>query len=187
MASKVLLVCSSTPERVRKAIDRFPNDPVFQNYSLDLLCTAGDLPELEKWTQVEQRLVFPKRRDAPAAARLWAHVARARYAVVVVLWCLDPDKALAKAFALLCLGRRVLVFNENIDCAFLSFSFLWSFTKSRIRSGAFDQTLWVRVLVSPLKNGIWGLLRLLLFPARFTVLLVSVTLLHLRKDSGERG
>ena len=186
MASKVLLVCSSTPDQVRKAIDRFPNDPAFHNYSLDLLCTVGDLPELEKWTHVEQRMVFPKRRDIPAAARLWTHLARERYAVVVVLWCLDPGKALPKAFALLCLGRRVLVFNENIDCAFLSFSFLWSFTKSRIRSGAFDQTAWVRVLVSPLKNGVWGLLRLLLFPLRFAVLLVSVTLLHLREDSGER-
>jgi len=187
MADKVLLVCSSTPARVRKAIERFPNDAVFQHYDLDLLCTAGDLAELEKGTRVRQHLVFPKRREYAAASRLWAHVVRERYAVVVVLWCMEPGKTLAKAFALLCLGRRVLVFNENADCAFLSLRFLWSFTKARIQSGAFDNSLWVRALVSPLKHGAWELLRLALFPVRLMMLLVSVSLLYLCKDSGERG
>ena len=187
MANKVLLVCSSTPARVRRAIERFPNDAVFQHYDLDLLCAAGDLPELEKWTQVRQRLVFPKRREYADAALLWTQVVRERYAVVVVLWCREPGKTLAKAFALLCFGRRVLVFNENADCAFLSLPFLWSFTKARIQSGAFHNSLWGRALVSPLKHGAWGLLRLALFPVRLMVLLVSVSLLYLRKDSGERG
>ena len=187
MADKVLLVCSSTPARVRKAMERFPNDAAFQHYDLDLLCTAGDLAELEKETRVRQHLVFPKRREYAAAAHLWAQVVRERYAVVVVLWCMEPGKTLAKAFALLCLGRRVLVFNENADCAFLSFPFLWSFTKARIQSGAFHNSLWVRALVSPLKQGAWGLLRLALFPVRLVVLLASVSLLYLRKDSGERG
>ena len=31
MADKVLLVCSSTPANVRRAIQRFPNDAVFQD------------------------------------------------------------------------------------------------------------------------------------------------------------
>lgn len=187
MADKVLLVCSSTPERVRNAIERFPNDAVFQHYDLDLLCAAGDLPGLEGCIRARQRLVFPKRREYAAAFRLWAQVVRERYAVVVVLWCMEPGKTLAKVFALLCLSRRILVFNENADCAFLSLPFLWSFTQARIRSGAFHNSLWVRALVSPLKHGAWGLLRLALFPVRLTVLLVSVSLLYLRKDSGERG
>ena len=106
MADKVLLVCSSTPANVRRAIQRFPNDAVFQDYDLDLLCTAGDLPELEAWTQIRQRLVFPKRNNYSAAARLWSRVVRERYAVVVVLWCLEPGKTLAKIFPLLCLGRQ---------------------------------------------------------------------------------
>jgi hypothetical protein len=186
VANKVLLVCSSTTERVRKAIERFPNDAVFQHYDLDLLCTAGDLAELEKWNQVRRRLVFPKRREYAAAARLWSQIVRERYAVVVVLWCMDPGKTLGKAFALLCLSRRVLVFNENIDCSFMTLPFLWSFTKSRIQSGAFDNALWVRTLVSHLKHGAWGLLRMALFPIRLMMLLVSVSLLCLGKDSGER-
>ncbi|HEU0006390.1 MAG TPA: hypothetical protein VFS12_10410 [Terriglobia bacterium] len=186
MADKVLLVCSSTPARVRKAIERFPNDAVFQHYDLDLLCTAGDLPELEKWTQVRQRLVFPKRREYADAALLWTQVVRERYAVVVVLWCMEPGKTLAKAFALLCFGRRVLVFNENADCAFLSLPFLWSFTKARIQSGSFDNRVLVRALLGPLKHGVWGLLRLALFPIRLLVLLASVSLLYLVRDSGKR-
>lgn len=186
MADKVLLVCSSTPANVRRAIERFPNDAAFQDYHLDLLGTAGDFPELEKGTQVRRRLVFPKRREVAAAARLWAHVVRERYSVVVVLWCLEPGKTLAKVFALACFGRRLLVFNENADCAFLSLPFLWSFTKARIQSGAFDNSLLARAMLSPLRHGAWGLLRLALLPIRFIVLLVSVSLLYLGKDSGER-
>lgn len=186
MTKKVLLVCSSTPERVRRAVERFPNDSVFQHYELDLLCTTGDLPAFEKWSQIRRRLVLPKRRQYAAAARLWAEVVRERYAVVVVLWCMDPGKTPTKAFALLCLGRRILVFNENGDCAFLSPRFVWSFTQARIRSGSFDNSLFVQALVSPLKHGVWGLLRLALFPIRLAVLLVSVGLLYLGKDSGQR-
>jgi hypothetical protein len=187
MADRILLVCSSTPERVRQAIERFPNDAVFQHHELDLLCLAGDLPELEKWSGIRQCRVFPKRRELAAAARLWAQVVRERYAVVIVLWCLEPGRMLAKAFALLCLGRRVLIFNENADCAFLSWRFLWSFTKARIQSGAFDNSLLARAMLSPLKHGAWGLLRLALFPVRLVVLLVSVGLLYLGKDSGRRS
>ena len=187
MTSKILLVCSSSPANVRRAIDRFPNDAAFQNYGLDLLCTAADLPEVEKWTDVRQHLVFPKRDQYAAASRLWAQVVRERYAVVVVLWCLEPGRSLAKAFALVCLGRRLLVFNENADCAFLSLSFLWSFTKARIQSGAFDNSLLFRTFLSPLKHGAWGVLRLTLFPIRLMVLLASVGLLYLGKDSGERN
>lgn len=186
MVNKVLLVCSSTPSMVRRATERFPNDTVFQNYDLDLLCTAGDVPELETWTQVRQLLVFPKRREYWAAVRLWTQVVRERYAVVVVLWCMESGKTLAKAFAMLCLSRRILVFNENGDCAFLSLPFLWSFTKARIQSGAFDNSLWIRAFVSPVKQGAWGLLRLALFPLRLMVLLSSVCLLYLAKDSGRR-
>ena len=152
MVNKVLLVCSSTPPMVRTAIERFPNDTVFQNYDLDLLCTAADVPELERWTEVRQLLVFPKRREYWAAVRLWTQVVRERYAVVVVLWCMESGKTLAKAFAMLCLSRRILVFNENGDCAFLSLPFLWSFTKARIQSGAFDNSLWIRAFVSPVKQ-----------------------------------
>jgi hypothetical protein len=186
MADKVLLVCSSTPANVRRATQRFPNDAVFQDYDLDLLCTAGDLPELEAWTQIRQRLVFPKRNNYSAAARLWSRVVRERYAVVVVLWCLEPGKTLAKIFPLLCFGRRVLVFNENTDCAFLSLPFLWSFVRARIQSGAFDNFPWVRAFVAPLQHGAWGVLRLALFPVRLMALLASVGMLYLAKDSGRR-
>jgi hypothetical protein len=186
VADKILLVCTSTPARVRKAIERFPNDAAFQQYDLDLLCTAGDLAELEPGTRVRQLLVFPKRRHYGAAMRLWTHLVRKRYAVVVVLWCMEPGKTLAKVFALLCFGRRVLVFNENADCAFLTVPFLWAFAKARIQSGSFDNNVLVRAVLGPLNHGAWGLLRLALFPVRLLVLLVSVSLLYLARDSGKR-
>ena len=167
-------------------MEHFPTEAAFQCYELDLLCTAGDLGELEKLTGIRQLIVFPKRHEYVAAARLWARVVRERYRVVVVLWCMDPGRRLPKIFALLCLGRRILVFNENGDCAFLGLPFLWSFTRARFQSGSFDNSLLFRALLGPLKHGVWGVLRLALFPVRLLVLLTSVTLLHLAKDSGKR-
>jgi hypothetical protein len=186
MADNILLVGTSTPARVRKAIDRFPNDAAFQSYELDVLCTAGDLAELEQGVPVRQLLVFPKRGQYGSALRLWAQLVRERYAVVVVLWCMEPEKTLAKAFALLCFGRRVLVFNENADCAFLTLPFLWAFIRARIQSGALDNSVLVRAVFGPLSCGAWGLLRLVLFPVRLLLLLASVSVLYLAKDSGKR-
>jgi hypothetical protein len=100
---------------------------------------------------------------------------------------MEPGRTLAKVFALLCLGRRILVFNENADCAFLSLPFLWSFTRARIQSGSLDNSLLVRGLLGPLKHGVWGLLRLALFPVRLLVLLTSVSLLYFARDSGKRS
>ena len=119
MPEKVLLICTSTPVNIRKALGRFPNEVTFQQYVLDLLCTSRDLMGFADWPGVRQVLVFPKRKAYGAAFQLWMRILRQRYDVVVVFWCMEPGRALAKAFALVCNGRRVLVFNENIDCAFL--------------------------------------------------------------------
>ena len=185
MPEKVLLVCTSTPANVRKAVGRFPNEVTFQRYALDLLCTSGDLMEFENWPGVRQVLVFPNRKAYGAAFQLWIRILRQRYDVVVVFWSMEPGRALAKTFALVCNGRRVLVFNENIDCAFLSFSFLMSLLKARIQSGAFEGNRITRVFLPALKLSTSGILRLALFPLRFVVLLISVALLYLVKDQGE--
>ncbi|MCI0423070.1 MAG: hypothetical protein L0387_39960 [Acidobacteria bacterium] len=186
MAEKVLLVCTSAPANVRRAVERFPNDAVFQHYELHLLCTAGDLSELANGLNVREFLVFPRRKEYVAAFRLWLRILRERYAVVVVLWCMEPGRALAKCFALACNGRRVLVFNENADCAFLSLPFLWSVLKARIQSGAFEGNRVARLLLGPLKQGTRELFRLALFPVRLVVLLVSVGLLYVGRDAGRR-
>jgi len=185
MPEKVLLICTSTPVNIRKALGRFPNEVTFQQYVLDLLCTSRDLMGFADWPGVRQVLVFPKRKAYGAAFQLWMRILRQRYDVVVVFWCMEPGRALAKAFALVCNGRRVLVFNENIDCAFLSFSFAMSLLRARIQSGAFEGSRITRAFLPALKLGTSGVLRLAMFPVRLVVLLISVALLYLLKDQGE--
>src|SRR5262245_13551865 len=185
MPEKVLLVCTSMPANIRKAVGRFPNEVTFQQYVLDLLCTSKDLTEFADWPSVRQVLVFPKRKAYGEAFQLWLRILRQQYDVVVVFWSMEPGRALAKAFALFCNGRRVLVFNENVDCAFLSFSFVVSFLKARIQSGAFEGNRITRVFLPALKLSTSGVLRLAMFPVRLVVLLISVALLYLVKDQGE--
>jgi hypothetical protein len=182
MPEKVLLVCTSVPANVRRAIARFPQHQVFSNYELDLLCQGREFAEFQSWQNVRRVLVFPRRRECATAIRLWWKIVRERYSVVAVLWCLEPERWLANAFALLSMGRRILVFNENLDCAFLSPSFLLSFFRGRIQSGSLDRSFWGRILLAPLKHGSRGLLRLIVSPVRFLVLLILVAELFIRKD-----
>ncbi len=183
MSKKILLVCTSTAANVRRAIDRFPQDEVFLDHQLDLLCTSGDLPDYQSWPNVRRRLLFPKRRDYWAAFRFWWSIFQQEYAVVVVLWCLDPGRKLSKLFALLCNGRRVLVFNENLDCAFLSLGWLRSFLSARAQAGAFDGSTIGKALVIPIKHGAKGIAPVLLFPVRLLILLICVAALRLGGQS----
>jgi PAS domain S-box-containing protein len=182
MPEKVLLVCTSSPAKVRRAIERFPNDPVFVDYQLDLLCKGGELADYQNWPVVRQLLPFPKRTDYLSAFRFWLRMIRERYAVVVVLWSLDPGRGLSKLFALLLNGRRILIFNENLDCAFLSLRFMKLFLRARAQAGAFDGNKLGRALFSPLKHGIRGIVRTLLFPIRLLNLVASTVTLFFSRD-----
>ncbi len=182
MAKSVLFVCTSTPDKVRMALQRFPNDSVFLEYDLDLLCLAADVEALRSCSRTRKFLVFPRRRQIGAASRLWWGLVRESYSVVAVLWCPEPRRLAAKAFAFLVLGRRILVFNENLDCSFLGPSFLFSFLGSRIQSGAFGAPFWRRVCLLPLTRGVQVITRLAISPIRVVILLVQVGGLFLGKS-----
>ncbi len=186
MAEKVLLVCTSTPGNVRRAVDRFPSDHVFLDYELDLLCLLAEVDEFQRWQKLRKLHVFPKRSRFGAAFRLWWSLVREGYSVVTVLWCLDSGRSLAKTFALMGLGRRILVFNENLDCAFLNFSFLRSFLRARIQSGAFGGSVLGKALLAPVKYGSRGILRLIASPVRLLVLLILVAELYWGGSRRER-
>lgn len=188
MGNKVLLVCTSTQENVRRAVERFPNDHVFLDYELDLLCLAAEADGFRPWPNLRRLLIFPKRKQVAAAFRLWRNLVRERYSIVAVLWCLEPGRSLAKAFALMALGRRILVFNENLDCAFLSLSFLHSFLRARIASGAFAGSFLGRALLATLRHGARGIFRLAASPVRVLVLLILIADLFVgRRSRGASG
>lgn len=193
MPDKVLLVCSSTADNIRKAREflcgRTPSD----RPELHLLCSASDLPYLNKEPAAGRIWVFPHRRDLAGGFRLWLRIRRQRYREVAVLWCGEAARLRPKLFALACGGSRILVFDERLQCAPLSLSLLGRLLAVRARR---RWSPWrpgrvlppVRVLLAPLAAavrlgaaGLRFLAQWLLLPVRFLLLLGSVIWLHARR------
>ncbi len=193
MPDKVLLVCSSTADNIRKAREflcgRTPSD----RPELHLLCSASDLPYLNKEPAAGRIWVFPHRRDLAGGFRLWLRIRRQRYREVAVLWCGEAARLRPKLFALACGGSRILVFDERLQCAPLSLSLLGRLLAVRARR---RWSPWrpgrvlppARVLLAPLAAavrlgaaGLRFLAQWLLLPVRFLLLLGSVIWLHARR------
>ena len=137
MPDKVLLVSSSTEPNVCKALLTLKTH-LFPSSRLDLACSLAELSFFEGRTELHQIFVFPHRRDFSMASRLLSRVWREKYDVVAVLWCLDASRFRPKLFALLCGGRRLLVFNENLDCDYLSPKFLKNLVVARCFVGSIE-------------------------------------------------
>ncbi len=187
MSEKVLLVCTSAEPNVNHALQVLPNR-VFQYPQIDFLCSLADLPRFEGRTTFRKIFVFPPGRDISAVFNLWWKLIREKYDVVVVLWCLEPYRMRAKLFALCCGGRRVLVFNENLDYSYLNAGFLKRLVVARTRNGNLIRSAVGHALVDPLKHAYWGLIRLCLFPLKFMILIMAVAELYLvRALKHEKG
>ncbi|PYV90592.1 MAG: hypothetical protein DMG05_09830 [Acidobacteria bacterium] len=186
MPEKALLVSTSTETNVNMAV-RILRDRLFPNIPLDILCTAADLPQFEGRVDFRQVYVFPHRRDLGSALRLWRRILREKYHVVAVLWCLDEGQIRAKLFALLCGGHRLLIFNENLDCAYLRLRFLKKLVIARSHNGTLIGNGLAGALLEPLKDGYWGLVRMLIFPLRLLILFVLVSRLYLQKVLRRKG
>src|SRR5215510_9863613 len=130
MPEKVLLVSSSTETNVNTALLALKSR-LFPDPQLDLLCSLAELSCFEGRTELRQILVFPHRRDLSMALKMLYRVWREKYDVVAMLWCLDAHRFRPKLFALLCGGRRLLVFNENLDCNYLTPKFLRALVVAR--------------------------------------------------------
>ncbi|PYV40943.1 MAG: hypothetical protein DMG06_18670 [Acidobacteria bacterium] len=186
MSEKVLLVSTSTEPNVNMAV-RILKDRLFRNIPLDVLCTLADLHQFENRADFRQVYVFPHRRDIGSALNLWRRILREKYDVVAVLWCLDQQRIRPKLFALGCGGRRLLIFNENLDCAYLSLRFLKKLVAARAHSGTLIGNCFAGALLEPLKDGYWGLIRMLVFPLRLLILLMLISGLYLRKAWRRKG
>lgn len=202
MPDKVLLVCSSTnAANIRKAREilcgRAPSD----GPELHLLCSPSDLPYLHQEPPAGQVWVFPHRRDLAGGFRLWLRIRRQRYREVAVLWCGEAARLRPKLFALACGGRRILVFDERLECAPLNLSLLGKLLAARLRR--LRPRPWrpvrvlppvrvvlppARVLLAPLAPaarllaaGVRFLARWMLVPVRFLLLVGSVLWLYARR------
>jgi hypothetical protein len=180
MAEKVLLVCTSNESNVNKALQVLKGR-LFQNPQLDFLCTATEWSYLKTKGDFRQVFVFPGRHEFGAALKLWRRLTKEKYDVLTVLWCLDLGRFRSKLFALCCGGRRILVFNEHLDCDYLSLRFLKNLLMARASNGTLARGALGRALLTPIRDGYWGALRAVVFPLRLLVLLLAVAGLYLGK------
>ena len=192
MPDKVLLVCSSTAANIQKAREILRRRTSFDRPEFHLLCSPSDLPYLQKAPPARRVWVFPHRRDLGNGFRLWLRILRQRYRAVAVLWCGDRARLRPKLFALACGGRRILVFDERLECSPLSATLLGRLLAARARrrrwnAGPVGRMLAVtRVLLSPLAAAAGLLARWLLIPVRFLLLVGAVLALYAgRRKPGE--
>lgn len=172
MAERVLLVCTSTISNVTRALGVL-HDSLYRSPRIDLLCNAAELLDYEGQPRIQNVLVFPHRQEYWAALQLCRRIRKSSYDVVAVLWCQDAERASSKAFALLCGGKRLLIFNENLDCEYLKPSYLKAIVLSRTRERRLLPTSWVQKIRKPLYTGYRVGMRLLLLPLRLVLLLIT--------------
>jgi hypothetical protein len=177
---KVLVVSSSTETNVGKAL-LVLKTRLFPDSKLDLICSLAELGSFESRRELRQILVFPHRRDWSMALRLLVRIWEEKYDVVAVLWCLETNRFRPKLFAFLCGSRRLLVFNEHLDCNYLSPRFVKALVAARASNGSLTGSSLLSAVLVPLKDGYWGLLRILIFPLRVLILLLLVLGLYLRR------
>jgi hypothetical protein len=89
------------------------------------------------------------------------------------VWCQDAEHAKAKGFALFCGGKRLLIFNENLDCEYLKMSYLKAMVLARTREGRLLPQSWAQRIRKPVYTGYRDSMRLLFLPVRFVILLIA--------------
>lgn len=109
-------------------------------------------------------------------ANAWAHLRRlrgARYDAVILFLTGDPSYWKMKYFAFLCGARRLLIFNENLDCFFFTPRAFLRFLLNRWRRAGAH--------ASPPLSVLAKILRPLIFPFRFAYLLLYFLVLQMRR------
>jgi len=186
MNENILLIVSSSAPNIFLAIDRLRTQ-VYSNPRIDLLCTLTDLSSYEGNSRIRQILIFPPRREWRSIYRLRRRIGREGYQVVAVLWDGQESRIRPKIFALACGFRRLLVFNEHLDCNYFRAPFLYHWLRARWKWPDWRGIRRHKFSVSPLFYFLKVLLRQLLFPVRLLVLLVLAGELGFRRWWGEKS
>jgi hypothetical protein len=181
---RVLIIATSSKANVLQALETL-TQRVFINARAELLCTLADLPCYDGNSKIERFLVFPSRHDWRSIQQLRRHILEQRYQAIAVLWCRQTKWMRPKGFALTCGLRRLLVFNENLDCDFLHLRYLVRLFNARLRSGPTPLSGISGEIARSALSLLGVLTRALLFPLRLFALLMAGGLLLL--DKPHRG
>jgi hypothetical protein len=170
MNEKILLIVSSSSPNVMVAIDRL-NTQVFSNPRIDLLCTLSEVSSYEGSPRVGQIIIFPPRREWNSIYQLKRRIDREGYNTVAVLWDGQDARIRPKIFAFVCGLRRLLVFNENLDCSYFRPVFFAQWLKAHFKETDWRTPRGRMIPMAPILLFMGTLLRLILFPLRLMVLL----------------
>ena len=178
MPDKVLLVCSSTAANIQKVREILHHRTLFNGSEFHLLCSSSDLPYLQKEPTARQVWVFPHLRNLRDGFRLWLRIRGQRYRTVVVLWCGDEGRLRPKLFALVCGGNRILIFDKCLEGCPLNTSFLVRLLADCARQRCWNAGPVGRLLLVCLISVLRFLVRALLIPIRFLILVLAILILY---------
>ena len=182
MNEKILVVNTASVEKVTPAIEII-SSKLFEKPIITVLCTDEFADTFRQNQLVSSVDVYNPKEKFYEIIRLLIKMRKRRYDVVTVLYCLDTKRHVIKSLPFLFGAKRVLIFNENIDCAFFSLKFLYAFLRTRLRDGTLTTNALLRALLRPFWHGYISILQVLFFPFVIFYLILNTGLMTVRKYS----
>ncbi|HHT9125912.1 MAG TPA: hypothetical protein ACFYD6_08860 [Candidatus Brocadiia bacterium] len=175
MNEKILVVNTASVEKVTRAIEAISHK-LFEKPIITVLCTDAFADAFRQNPSVSSVDVYNPGEGFKEIIRLLIKMRKRRYDVATVLYCLDTKRYVMKSLPFLFGAKKVLIFNENLDCAYATLKFLYLFLRARLRDGTLITGLPACQLASlPAK--------LIFFPFVFLYLLLNTGLMTLRRYS----
>ena len=176
MNEKILVVNTASVKNVARAIEIISHK-IFEKPIITVLCTDEFAEAFRQNKLVSSVDVYNPKEGFYEIIRLLIKMRKIRYDVVTVLYCLDTKRYVMKSLPFLFGAKRVLIFNENLDCAFATLKLLYLFFRARLREGTL-----ITSLPPLIKSGVARLpAKLIFFPFVFLYLALNTGLMTLRK------
>ena len=176
MNEKILVVNTASVEKAARAIETISHK-IFEKPIITVLCTDEFADTFRRNQLVTSVDVYNPKEKFYEIIRLLLKTRKRRYDVVTVLYCLDTKRYIMKSLPFLFGAKKVLIFNENLDCAFASLKFLYAFFRARLRDGTL-----VASLPPLIKSGGASLpAKMVFFPFVFLYLALNTGVMTLRK------
>lgn len=133
-SDRVLVLQTAPPELVAEGIRRLRAQAIFRDPQITLLMRKISAPH-PIWNTLKPA---PEMQTHNGVRGAWAELRARRaerYDGLALFLSGDPSFRKMKVFAFLCGARRVLIFNENLDCFFYSHGAFVRFLERRLRYG----------------------------------------------------
>lgn len=166
---RVLILQSADPGYLLRSLDLWKDQSIFREPQYTLFCR--DLPEvLGQFRDHPMLSRIVRHSELKGAFRHWRELRRERFDAVVAFFTRDPSYWKIKCLVFLLGARHKVIFNENGDCFFLSWStwvshLSYRLAQQRAQGVETQSAAHARALAVPV-------IKLMLFPLRFLWLLL---------------